>query len=985
MTVDNFRLKVGQKINGFTVKKVTPLKDILAFAYQLYHNKSGARLLYLSADDKENLFSIAFKTPPPDNTGLPHILEHTVLCGSKKYPVKDPFVELLKTSLATFLNAMTYSDKTVYPCASMNRQDFYNIMRVYCDAVFSPRLTKMHFKQEGHHFDFKKGKHNPKLTINGIVYNEMKGVYSELDGIIEEERSNSIFPNNAYGRNSGGDPEFIPELTYEQFVNFHKTYYHPSNSYIFVYGSFPIINILKILDEEYLLDFSKILVDPIINEQQRWSSPVRKTIPYPTAKNEDSAKKTAVTINFFTNNISDIFETLSMSLLEVYLLENASSPLQKALVDSKLGEALTNSGYGNDQRDTYFSVGLKGTDSEKANEILKIVQDTLKSESKNGLNKKKLDAAFHKFEIYCKEISSSYPLTLMDRVYNSWIYGGDPSSFLKLNMYLKKLRAKSKKDKRFFEKILEQNLVNNPHYSVLTFVPDNEYFIKAEEKFLKKMARLEQGATPEELRNIAIESKRLQEMQSTSNSPDALATLPRLKKSDVPKNALKLKTKINYINEIPLLSTEMFANEINYINLAFDLRSMTNDLIDYLPLYALATLKMGAAGYDYAEMAELESLTTGGISAEFLVEGRYNGSSRYCPYLLFSSKALSHNLGKMQQVLSERIKSADFSDMGRLKDIILQQRTRLKASILKSGSGYALLYSAKNLSLNHHVSERLKGLSHVRFINDIADGFDKRKDDLFDKLEKIRKLILNQNGLAVSFLGDKKVEKQNKYWTKEFLSSLDKFKIKMPSFDFCQKFAQKTGVIMPSGVAFNALTLPAVEAKHKCAPALFLLAQYLTYNYLWEEIRAKRGAYGVGASYSKLGGIFELKTYRDPFIVESYSIFDAIIFHIKNKMPKDKYFIEQLIIGSIKKLDGPIRPEEAAEVALLRFLRKIKNGDRQRFREKLLELEVKDIIDVAEEILMPAFKKASYCTISSKEKLDAANSDLSPKFDLEEL
>ncbi|MBN2711756.1 MAG: insulinase family protein, partial [Planctomycetes bacterium] len=367
-------LSVGDELHGFRVEKITPLEELRVLAIEARHPKSGARFLHLYTEDEESLFSAAFRTPPPDDTGLPHILEHTVLCGSKRYPVKDPFVELLKTSLATFLNAMTYPDKTVYPCASMNEKDFFNLAGVYCDAVFHPLITEKHFKQEGHHYEFAEpGNTGSPLIIKGIVYNEMKGAYSDLDGIIDRNLTRSICPDNAYGKDSGGDPEIIPELTYEQFTNFHARYYHPSNALLFVHGNIPTEKHMKFLDDEYLSKFDAISIDTSIDEQPRWSEPVRATIPYPVGPEDTAEKKTAITVNFLTNDLTDPIKSLSMGILDYYLLGNAASPLRKALIDSKLGEELTDSGYANYQRDTFFTVGLKGTESEKEDEIVEIV------------------------------------------------------------------------------------------------------------------------------------------------------------------------------------------------------------------------------------------------------------------------------------------------------------------------------------------------------------------------------------------------------------------------------------------------------------------------------------------------------------------------------------------------------------------------------------------------------------------------------------
>jgi presequence protease len=977
-----------QYTNGFEIREITKLPKIKSIAYLMVHKKSGAKLIYLNAndDDDENLFSAAFKTPPFDDTGLPHILEHTVLCGSKRYPVKDPFVELLKSSLATFLNAMTYPDKTVYPCASMNEEDFHNILRVYCDAVFFPNITEEHFKQEGHHLEFSDFDNTKSdLTIKGIVYNEMKGVYSDLNGIIDREESKSLLPDNAYGKDSGGNPDNIPELTYENFVKFHSKYYHPSNAYIFIYGSFDIDKTLKIINEEYLTKFDRINLDTSIKFQKRFEKPVYKTIPYPISESEDLKNQSAVTINFLTNDVTDTITTLAMSLLEVYLLDNSSSPLRKALIDSKLGEALTSSGYADYQRDTFFTVGLRNIDEKNVDKIIKLIRDTCKGVINKGIDKSRIESAFHRLIFNSKEIQSSYPLVLMDRIYNYWLYGKDPITLLKINQHLDELKKLYKSDDKFFEKIIEEQIINNKHYSVLTFLPDNQYYTKKEQEFQKVMTSLKSKMTESKLNEILAESKKLQKMHLTSNTPEALATLPKLPISAVNRKPQKLDEEIEYVKGNPIIYTDVYSNDINYINIAFDLSNIDNSLINYVSIFRTALLRMGAAGYTYDEMAEREAEATGGFSSSLLADGNFDDPLTYSPYLMISSKSLNSNLEKMLSIIIDRIISCDFKNIKRLKDILLQKRAALRGSILSSGSSYAMLYAAKDLNINHNVAERFSGITQLRFLNKIIENFDKEKDLLINNLIKIQKHILSTNKIVTSFVGAPKEKQIVNNWLENFTNNFSADKNIKNRLNIDTNKLKQTGIIIPTNIAFNAIAYPSIGATNKNAPALLLLSQYLTYDYLWEEIRSKKGAYGVKASYSTLGGMFGISTYRDPCIGESFNTFNTIFDYIENKADLGKDKIEQAIIGSIKKLDKPVRPSDACCISIIRHLRNIKYNHREVFRENLLNLTGDKIKDTTLNYLKDESKNSSICSISDKNNLEKANTDFDLKLSIENL
>jgi presequence protease len=660
--------------------------------------------------------------------------------------------------------------------------------------------------------------------------------------------------------------------------------------------------------------------------------------------------------------------------------------LRKALIDSKLGEALTSSGYADYQRDTFFSVGLKGTEQKHTDKIIELVLNTCREVIKNGMNKDRLESSFHKIEFNAQEIQSSYPLTLMDRIYNYWIYGADPLSLLKLNSHLKTLREICAKDPRHFEKILEKYIVANPHYSVLTYTPDKNYFDTIDIKFQNEMSDKKKRMSKKELNSVAKEAKELNKMHLAPNAPSALATLPKLSLFQVSKKVQYIKQEIYHIKNRPFIVSDVFSNGINYVNIAIDLRGIRQELIEYLPIFKIAFLGMGAAGYNYAEMAEREAAVTGGMGASLFSEGTFDNPNDCSPYFSFSSKTLNSKFEGMLDVFSDRLLSTDFNDTSRLKDIILQRKTQLRGNILNAGSSYAVLFASKNINYNHNLAERFGGLSHIRFITNLAENFEQEKDNIVAKLKEIQSFIINRNRFYISFVGAVAQEKLLNKWYSEILQTASNAKIGTLPKEELSFDKNYSGIIIPSNVAFNAAVFPALKATDKNAAALLLLSQSLSYGYLWEEIRAKKGAYGARASYSILGGNFSFSTYRDPCIKESFDAFNNVFNYIKNNMKLDSKAVEQAIIGSLKKLDRPIRPGEAVEISLIRYLREISDEYRQGFRSNLLGLTGKDIKDTALNVLEPNYKKASVCTIAGKSKLIEANGSVNLfKFNLEEL
>ncbi|NLF38266.1 hypothetical protein GX586_02400 [bacterium] len=974
-------LQPGMMLHGFHVDAVTRLDDLRATLVELGHQASGARLCHLRAEDQENAGLIAFRTPPPDDTGLPHILEHTVLCGSKTYPVKDPFVELLKTSLATHLNAFTMPDCTGYPFSSMNRRDFFNLADVYCDAVFHPLLTREHFMQEGHHLAFETpGDTASPLVLKGIVYSEMCGAYASLEGRIHREMTRTLFPDTAYGRDYGGDPAAIPTLTYEQFAAFHRKYYHPSNACIFVFGAIPT--------EEHAAYFGRLLApytrQPVVAEtgvQRRWAAPVRRTIPYPVAAGEGTERKTAVMLAFFTNEITNPQHDFAMKAIDYYLLGNAGAPLRKALIDARLGEGLTRSGYVDYQRDAYFCVGLKGTEPERADEIAAVVTRTLERLVEQGLDKAELAAAFHQMELAARRRVSVNPGYLLHYCLHGWLYGLPPAHFLRMNEHLAALRASAQDDARCFRELIRSVLIGNPHRALLTFVPDAACHERERAAMAASLEARKRRMTPAELERTAAEAARLDALQSTPNPPEALATLPVLSLADVPRQPHDPPGTVESFNGTTFIATDLFTNGVTYVTAAFDLRVVDESLDEWLPLYAEAFTKMGAGGMDYATMARREAACSGGTVVRIDADGRVGDPACHQPLFMTSSSALDTRLDDMLAIIQDRLLALDLGDTRRLRDVVLQKRAQLRTSLSDWDTFYACSFAARGLTPNARFIERTQGVSRVRLFDRMADGFDAHAPEALRALEQLRAAVPHRGRLVISATGDRAQLGRVRDWARALSARLPCAPRHKAAAHHHTVAPACEGLAIPTSVAANATVLPLGRVPQELMPALLFISSHLSYGYLWEHVRVKGTAYHVRASYDLLNGLFSFVSGDDPQITATLAVFDRAIDHVRTAMDLSPAALEKAIVGTFRKLDKPLRGADACEEVLLRHISGESHAFRSAFRRRLLALTAGDVRRACDEVLAPALERKRICVVSSKENLERLNADAaSPRF-----
>jgi len=969
-------LKPGDVKHGFEVTRVTPLKNLRASAIELEHQKTGARVLHVRNDDAENLFSVAFRTPPKDDTGLPHILEHVVLAGSKRFPVKDPFVEMVKMSMATFINAMTYSDKTVYPVASNVKKDFYNLATVYCDAVFHPRLLENSFKQEGHHLAFEKKNGQPgNLIVKGIVFNEMKGAYSDADEFVDRLTSRALFPDTPYGKDSGGDPEKIPDLTYKDFKRFYQELYHPSNAYVFFYGDLPTEENLKFLNKQ-LAGFSRRKTSTDIPFQKLWKAPKARKERYPIGRDEKTKNKTFLMLCWRVGAGTNPLEVLAFMVLDLALLGNAAAPLRKALIDSKLGEDLADSGFTSGRLEGTFQVGLKGSEAGRKAKFEKLVFDTLKRLAKEGLPKEKIEAAFHQISYRYFEIQSMYPLWQMERVYAAWIYGADPLSFLRADELLEELKACYASDPRYFEKLLEERLLDNNHRVSIVAEPDRKLNARKEAAFLTRMKRLRARLSKPQLERIAREAAALEKLQGKPNPPEAIASLPQLKVSELPRKPRHIPCTLERLaSGVELIRNDVFTNGVNYLHLDIDMAGLPVDLYPYLSLYSDAVHKMGAAGLDYVKMAERTAANTGGVRYWTYCNAAIDGPERSLRHSRFALKALDEKLDQALDVLKDVLFELDLRDTARLKDVMIQAKAAHRSSLVAGGLDMAARHAARGLNTECYLADVLGGLPQTRLVEQLADNYDREHPGLQEYLTRIRDFMLARGRFSVGFTGTdegyRKVRAALEDWTGRMRGE-PIADVPVPFTPIRNTF--RAGLAAPMEVAYCCQIIPAYHVEHPDAPLLLIGSRLLSLEYMWEEVRVKGGAYGGGVSYNGVDRTWQFYSYRDPWITRTYNTFRGLLDHVK-KTQWSQMDLNRAIIGAAKYGEKPIRPAEATTVSLWRHVCGDTPERRERRHTALLSVTVKEVKRAVIELLESNFEQGGRCVVSSREKLEQANKE----------
>jgi len=956
----------------FTLLQEQTIPELDATVHYYVHKQTGARLLSVINDDENKVFSINFRTPPKDSTGVAHILEHSVLNGSEKYPVKDPFVQLRKGSLATFVNAFTYPDKTCYPVASQNIQDFYNLIAVYMDAVFHPLLSEQTLMQEGWHFELNDP--SEPLTYKGVVFNEMKGAYSSPDGVLGTQVRNSIFPKHVYGVVSGGDPRHIPDLTYEAFKSFHETYYHPSNSFIFFYGNDDPENRLELI-EKYLKPYKKLRVKSKIPLKKPFKRAKKVQDAYDAGQDADIRKKHYLTVNWALPDTSDPVMNFSLRILGHILIGTPASPLKKALLDSGLGEDLAGIGLESSLRQIIFSVGLKGTRTRDAKKIERLILNTLENLVREGIDPDMIAAAINTIEFRLRENNTGgFPrgIALMLRSLTTWLYDDDPIKLLAFEASLSDIRARLANDGRYFEKLIQAHLLDNTHRTTLRFKPDPELGRRFDEDEKARLGKIREALTEQQLDEIAEKTRQLKEHQETPDSEEALATIPVLRLEDLEKQGKTVPIEVTETQEAKVLYHDLFTNGIVYLDLGFDLHALPRELLSLTEIFARALLEMGTETEDYVKLSQRIGKSTGGISGT-AVAATVIGSRESMAKLFLRGKATVQQSAKLLNILQDILLTAKFDNRERLKQIVLEEKAGLESSLVPQGHIYVNQRLRAQFIESGWVKEQMSGISYLFALRDLEKAIDKKWSSVLENLEAMREALINRKALLCNVTVDSANWDTFKPQLDAFLPALPSRDTKLSAFNI-QPVQTKEGLTIPAQVNYVGKGANLYDLGYEYDGSAEVIVSYLRTAYLHEKIRVQGGAYGAFSVLDDASGMFTYLSYRDPNVAATLENFDKAAAFLKgldsSRLSDNE--LTKAIIGAIGDIDAYQLPDAKGYTSMLRYLTHRTDALRQKTRDEVLSTNGADFIAFGE-VLEKAARSEAIAVLGSQNALESAN------------
>ncbi len=985
-------LTPGEHLHGFEVKSVTRIDELRAVTIELAHQHSGARLLHLYTNDTENLFSINFPTPPSDDTGVPHILEHAVLAGSQKFPVKEPFFEMIKMSMATFINAMTSSDFTCYPVSSNVKKDLFNLAEVYFDAVFHPLLTENTFKREGHHL----APVDPEdptgdLKITGIVYNEMKGAFSDPESRLYRSMMCQLLPDTLYACESGGDPDAIPDLTYAQLKGFHETYYHPSNGYFVLYGDIPTSDYLSFLADK--LDkipknaTSAALrpLRPEVTHQPQWDAPRIVTDTYPVGADEPLTEKTYLSLSWIVGDATNPEEVALGQILSLILVGNEAAPLRKAIIDSKLGADLVYAAASSIGPAAVFYLILKGSEADRAETFTQLVTDTLTQIAASEIESEKVEAAFQQATYHYQEVASMFPLRMLYRVIDGWIYEKDSDTFLKMGKTLADVRQQWQENPSIFNDFIREKFIENPHRLTNILSPDRDMQARMDAELAERMKETRAELTDEEVQRIAADAAELERLNGVPNSPEALAKLPQLQVSDLPEKPRHIPTTIENIGGRDLLRNDVFANGVNYLVLNFDLQGLPERLWTYLPRYGDAIGKLGAADMNYEEMAQRTSAVTGGIGCSVGFSTHALDATRSLQNMRFHLKALDDKMDAALDVLHDLLFAVNPRDTERLRDVLVQAVAEYQTEMIHDGSSTAIHHASRGLSSNAHLAEMIYGLPQLHNSETLLNNFDELNTDLMGHIEEIRDFLLTRGRVTASFTGSDTAFDTTRTKLGEWLDAMRDEPVGSEPIVF-QQFGTppREGLAGPIQIAHCAHVMPAPHYSHQDSALLTIGAHLIRLDYILSEIRFKGNAYGARFTYSPYDAVLSQSSYRDPHVARTINVFEQTVDYAK-EVEWTQTDIDRAIIATAKDGEKPIRPSQAASGALSQHLVGQTREMREERYAQLRQATPAEVKRALLQLLEENRDKASVCVVSSRENLEAANRELAQPLVIEDI
>jgi presequence protease len=963
--------------HGFELLREQFIPEINSTARVCRHAKTGAQLLSIINSDENKVFGATFRTPPSDSTGVAHILEHSVLCGSRKYPVKDPFVQLMKGSLNTFLNAMTFPDKTCYPTASQNLRDFYNLVDVYLDAVFHPRLTRQVLQQEGWHYEIEEKE--SQLTYKGVVFNEMKGGYSSPDRMLMEYSQQSLFPNSIYGLDSGGNPRDIPELTFDQLKSFHENFYHPSNSRLFFYGDDDPTERLRLLDA-YLGEFEPTRISSEIDRQPRFVNPQHHSYSYAVDPNTDRPNGSMLTVNWMFDRVAGTELDLLLAILDRILIGSPAAPLYKALIDSGLGEAVVGGGLDEGLLQIKYSVGLKGIDADDAGKVEDLVVQTLKRLANEGIEEDTVQAALNTTEFQLRESNyGSFPrgIVLMLRSLNSWLYGGDPIAPLFFQAAIDNLKARLAAKEGVFEELIKQYFVENNHRTTVLLRPNPDM---GERDAAEEQARLEavcKAMTAAELAAVAADAKALKLKQETPDTPEALATIPLLKLADLPRQNRGIPVAQEELGGTRILTHDLSTNGIIYLDVGFNLHSLPAETLPYIALFSRALFETGTSKQDFVQLTQRIGRTTGGIRPQLLVSAIRN-SPEAAAWLFVRAKVMPENSTELMAILHDVFLEARLDDKQRVMQLIMEEKAELEGRVVPGGSTFILYRLGGRLHETGWVSEQIKGISYLFFLRELAARVERDWPAVAATLQQIRRTLVNRAAMICNVTADAAD-------VSRIVPELGGLLTGLPRSDVAHQPWK-----LSDGPRAEALTIPAkvnyvakgddlIRLGYVPNGATSVIENYLRATWLWEKVRVQGGAYGGFCSVDLRSGVFAFLSYRDPNLLNTLDIYDETSTMLRQTQLSEAE-LTRSIIGTIGDIDAYQLPDAKGYSSMVRYLVGETEAIRQQRREEVLATTARDF-RVFSDVLDKVAAGGRVVVLGSAQAVDAASMQRPGMFD----
>jgi presequence protease len=955
---------------AFTLVREQNIPELNSVAKLYLHKRTGARLLSVINDDENKVFSINFRTTPKDSTGVAHILEHSVLGGSEKYPVKEPFVELLKGSLATFVNAFTFPDKTCYPVASQNVQDFYNLIDVYMDAVLHPSITEQTLMQEGWHYEINDP--SEPLMYKGVVFNEMKGAYSSPDGVLETRVFESLFPKHIYGVDAGGDPRHIPDLTYESFRSFWETYYHPSNSFIYFYGNDDPEMRLKLM-EEYIKLYKKKKVKSVVPLAKPFKRPKKVEFAYDSGDDKDIEKKHYFVVNWKLPDTSDAVLNFSLRILGHILIGTPASPLRKALLESGLGEDLAGVGLESELRHFIFSTGLKGTRKRHAKKIEGLIFDTLESLVQDGIDPDTVAASMNTVEFRLRENNTgAYPvgIALMRRVLTTWIHDEDPFKLLAFEVPLDEIKQRLASDTRSFEKLIQTHLLDNVHRTTLRLKPDPELGRRLEEEEKARLAKIRESLSESQIAELVENTRQLKIMQETPNSKEALETLPVLKLEDLEKTNKIIPIEVLDLQNTRVLYHDLFTNGIVYLDLGFDLHTLPKELLPLTEIFARALLETGTYKEDYVKLLQRIGKSTGGITSTAVTAAAFR-SRETVAKLFLRGKATIQQSAELLNILRDVLLTAKFDNKERLKQIILEEKAGLESSLVPRGHFYVNQRLRAQFGESGWAKDQMSGIGYLFALRELANEIDKKWKSVLEKLEAMREVLITCNALLCNITVDAANWNTFKPELEAFLSALPAKEVKLSSFDV-QPEQRKEGLAVPAQVNYVGKGANLYDLGYEYDGSAEVIVGYLGLTYLHDKLRVLGGAYGAFSVFDNASGVFTYISYRDPNVaatIENYDKAGAFLKGLDASRLTD-HELTKAIIATIGDLDAYQLPDAKGYMSMMRYLTNRTDEIRQEIREEVLSTNGEDFIAFGE-VLEKVAQSNAVTVLGSQNALEA--------------